>query len=64
MDEFQKFFARYDAAKDENGNAFLSGDRERIAVARRNYFNLQEEFHYMFQIHRERVEHGKGQAQD
>lgn len=55
MDEFEHFHIRYEEAKKENHNAYLSGDTERKKKAFTHYRNLIDEFHYIFETHRERL---------
>lgn len=63
MDEWDRWYARMEIAKSENRNAFLNGGQERRVKAKRVYDDLIEEFHYMFEIHREKVEHGTRPSQ-
>lgn len=64
MDEWDQWQARMEIARSENRNAYLDGDPERRVRAKKAYEALIEEFHYMFEIHREKVEHGKRSSQD
>lgn len=59
MDEWDRWQARMEVARSENRNAYLAGDQPRRARAKLVYEALIEEFHYMFEIHREKVGHGK-----